>query len=151
MLLRTHTSPVQIRTMDAQKPPIRMITPGRTYLRQRPDPYADVPSGRGAGHRQGQPYRPPEMDPEEFCKAFFEVDSVKMRFRPSFFPFTEPSMEVDIGCDRSGGRGEDRRRRRLDGDPRLRHGAPECAAQLRARPDEYQGFAWGMGIDRSPC
>jgi phenylalanyl-tRNA synthetase alpha chain len=85
---------------------------------------------------------------EEFCKAFFEVPNVKMRFRPSFFPFTEPSMEVDIQCRRSGGE--------------IRFGEGEdwleilgCgmvhANVLRncgVDPDEYQGFAWGMGIDR---
>jgi phenylalanyl-tRNA synthetase alpha chain len=86
---------------------------------------------------------------EEFCKAFFEVPSVKMRFRPSFFPFTEPSLEVDIQCDRSRpgevrfGEGNDWMEILGCGmvHPNvLRHGGLD--------PDEYQGFAWGMGIDR---
>ncbi|MBV9637696.1 MAG: phenylalanine--tRNA ligase subunit alpha, partial [Methylobacteriaceae bacterium] len=85
---------------------------------------------------------------EEFCKAFFEVPKVKMRFRPSFFPFTEPSMEVDIQCRRSGGE-----IRFGEGDDWLEilgcgmvH--PNVLRNCGLDPDIYQGFAWGMGIDR---
>ncbi len=86
---------------------------------------------------------------EEFCKAFFEVPQVKMRFRPSFFPFTEPSLEVDIQCDRS-----------RPGEVRFGEGSdwmeilgcgmvhPNVLRHGGLDPDEYQGFAWGMGIDR---
>jgi phenylalanyl-tRNA synthetase alpha chain len=85
---------------------------------------------------------------EEFCKSFFEVPSVKMRFRPSFFPFTEPSMEVDIGCDRSGnevklGEGDDWMEILGCG---MVH--PNVLRNCGLDPDVYQGFAWGMGIDR---
>src|SRR5947209_6444823 len=103
MLLRTHTSPVQIRTMMAQKPPIRVIIPGRTYRSDSDQTHTPmfhqveglvIDRGSHLGHMK--------WILQEFCRAFFEVDHVKMRFRPSFFPFTEPSMEVDIGCKRQG-------------------------------------------------
>ena len=85
----------------------------------------------------------------EFCRAFFGVDDLPVRFRPSYFPFTEPSAEVDIGCSRAGGELEDRRRRRLARNPRQRHGASEGACRIAAStPHEYQGFAFGMGIER---
>ena len=85
---------------------------------------------------------------EEFCKAFFEVDSVKMRFRPSFFPFTEPSMEVDIQCRRD--KGEIRFGEGTDWLEILGCGMvhPNVLRNCGLDPDEYQGFAWGMGIDR---
>jgi phenylalanyl-tRNA synthetase alpha chain len=85
---------------------------------------------------------------EEFCKAFFEVDQVKMRFRPSFFPFTEPSLEVDIQCRKTKddvrfGEGEDWMEILGCG---MVH--PNVLRNCGLDPDEYQGFAWGMGIDR---
>ena len=85
---------------------------------------------------------------EEFCKAFFEVDSVKMRFRPSFFPFTEPSLEVDIQCKRD--KGEIRFGEGEDWLEILGCGMvhPNVLRNCGLDPDEYQGFAWGMGIDR---
>jgi len=148
-LLRTHTSPVQVRTMLSQKPPIRVICPGRTYRCDSDQTHTPmfhqveglvIDKTANMGHLK--------WVLEEFCKAFFEVPNVKMRFRPSFFPFTEPSMEVDIQCSRKGGE--------------IRFGEGEdwleilgCgmvhANVLRncgVDPDEYQGFAWGMGIDR---
>ena len=85
---------------------------------------------------------------EEFCKAFFEVPDVKMRFRPSFFPFTEPSMEVDIQCRRSGGEirfGEGEDWLEILGCGMVH---PNVLRNCGIDPDEYQGFAWGMGIDR---
>src|ERR1044071_6664491 len=94
MLLRTHTSPVQIRTMLVQKPPIRVIIPGRTYRSDSDQTHTPmfhqveglvIDKSAHLGHLK--------WILEEFCKAFFEVDNVKMRFRPSFFPFTEPSLE----------------------------------------------------------
>src|SRR5215207_10580241 len=99
MLLRTHTSPVQVRTMLSQKPPIRVIIPGRTYRSDSDQTHTPmfhqveglvIDKGAHMGHLK--------WILEEFCKAFFEVDDVKMRFRPSYFPFTEPSLEVDIQC-----------------------------------------------------
>ncbi|HEY0570523.1 MAG TPA: phenylalanine--tRNA ligase subunit alpha, partial [Enterovirga sp.] len=104
MLLRTHTSPVQVRTMLAQKPPIRVIIPGRTYRSDSDQTHTPmfhqveglvIDKQSHLGHLK--------WILEEFCKAFFEVDNVKMRFRPSFFPFTEPSLEVDIQCRRDKG------------------------------------------------
>ncbi len=85
---------------------------------------------------------------EEFCKAFFEVDQVKMRFRPSFFPFTEPSLEVDIQCRRD--KGEIRFGEGEDWLEILGCGMvhPNVLRNCGLDPDEYQGFAWGMGIDR---
>jgi len=104
LLLRTHTSPVQVRTMMSQKPPIRVIIPGRTYRCDSDQTHTPmfhqveglvIDKGSHLGHLK--------WILEEFCKAFFEVDQVKMRFRPSFFPFTEPSLEVDIQCRREKG------------------------------------------------
>ena len=96
-VLRTHTSPVQIRTMMAQKPPIRIIVPGRVYRLDSDATHTPmfhqieglvIDETTHLGHLK--------WCLEEFCKAFFEVDAVRMRFRASHFPFTEPSMEVDI-------------------------------------------------------
>ena len=101
LLLRTHTSPVQVRTMLAERPPIRVICPGRTYRRDSDQTHTPmfhqvegliIDEASHLGHLK--------WILAEFCKAFFEVDDVKMRFRPSFFPFTEPSLEVDIQCRR---------------------------------------------------
>ena len=146
MLLRTHTSPVQIRTMMSQKPPIRVIIPGRTYRSDSDQTHTPmfhqveglvIDKGSHLGHLK--------WILQEFCKAFFEVDNVKMRFRPSYFPFTEPSLEVDIQCRRDQGRDPLRRGRRLAGDSRLRDGAPERAAQLRARSRRVPGLRLGHG------
>ena len=149
MLLRTHTSPVQIRTMMAQKPPIRVIIPGRTYRSDSDQTHTPmfhqveglvIDKGSHLGHMK--------WILREFCKAFFEVDDVKMRFRPSFFPFTEPSLEVDIQCRRTKdevrfGEGEDWMEILGCG---MVH--PNVLRNCGLDPDEYQGFAWGMGIDR---
>jgi phenylalanyl-tRNA synthetase alpha chain len=149
MLLRTHTSPVQVRTMQSQAPPIRVIIPGRTYRCDSDQTHTPmfhqveglvIDRGSHIGHMK--------WVLQEFCKAFFEVDDVKMRFRPSFFPFTEPSLEVDIQCRRSGGE-----IRFGEGDDWLEilgcgmvH--PNVIRNCGLDPDVYQGFAWGMGIDR---
>ncbi|HLW90038.1 MAG TPA: phenylalanine--tRNA ligase subunit alpha [Roseiarcus sp.] len=148
-LLRTHTSPVQVRTMLTQKPPIRIICPGRTYrtdFDQTHTPMFHQVEGlvidRSANLGQLK------WVLEEFCKAFFEVPKIAMRFRPSFFPFTSPSMEVDIQCRRSGGE--------------IRFGEGEDWLEILGcgmvhanvlkncglDPDTWQGYAWGMGIDR---
>ena len=103
-LLRTHTSPVQVRTMLAQKPPIRVICPGRTYRRDTDQPHTPMfHQVEGLVIDRSATLANLKWILEEFCKAFIEVPWVGMRFRPSFFPFTSPSMEVDIQCRRSGG------------------------------------------------
>jgi phenylalanyl-tRNA synthetase alpha chain len=149
LLLRTHTSPVQIRTMLAQKPPIRVITPGRVYRIDSDQTHTPmfhqveglvIDKGSNLGHLK--------WILEESMKAFFEVDRVQMRFRPSFFPFTEPSLEVDIQC-----RLEKNEVRFGEGNDWLEilgcgmvH--PNVLRNCGLDPEEYQGFAWGMGIDR---
>ncbi|TPW32544.1 phenylalanine--tRNA ligase subunit alpha [Martelella alba] len=148
-VLRTHTSPVQIRTMKAQEPPIRIVAPGKTYRQDSDATHSPmfhqveglvIDKVTHVGHLR--------WTLEEFCKAFFEVDSVTMRFRPSFFPFTEPSFEVDIQCDRSGpqvkfGEGNDWMEILGCG---MVH--PNVLKNCGLDPDVYQGFAWGMGLDR---
>jgi phenylalanyl-tRNA synthetase alpha chain len=149
MLLRTHTSPVQVRTMLSQKPPIRVIIPGRTYRSDSDQTHTPmfhqveglvIDKGSHLGHLK--------WILEEFCKAFFEVNNVKMRFRPSYFPFTEPSLEVDIQCKRD--KGEIRFGEGEDWLEILGCGMvhPNVLRNCGLDPDEYQGFAWGMGIDR---
>ena len=149
-VLRTHTSPVQIRTMEAQKPPIRIVIPGKTY-RQDSDATHSPMFHQVEGLVIDRTANVANMKwvLEEFCKAFFEVPSVKMRFRPSFFPFTEPSLEVDIQCDRSRP-GEVRFGEGNDWMEILGCGMvhPNVLRAGGLDPDEFQGFAWGMGIDR---
>lgn len=149
-VLRTHTSPVQIRTMETQKPPIRIVIPGKTY-RQDSDATHSPMFHQVEGLVIDKSANVANMKwvLEEFCKAFFEVPSVKMRFRPSFFPFTEPSLEVDIQCDRSRP-GEVRFGEGTDWMEILGCGMvhPNVLRAGGIDPDEYQGFAWGMGIDR---
>jgi phenylalanyl-tRNA synthetase alpha chain len=151
LLLRTHTSPVQVRTMLTQKPPIRVICPGRTYRCDSDQTHTPmfhqveglvIDEGSHLGHLK--------WILAEFCKAFFEVDDVKMRFRPSFFPFTEPSLEVDIQCRRDRGKGEIRFGEGDDWLEILGCGMvhPNVLRNCGLDPDRYQGFAWGMGIDR---
>jgi phenylalanyl-tRNA synthetase alpha chain len=149
LLLRTHTSTVQVRTMEGGPPPYRVIIPGRTYRNDSDQTHTPmfhqveglvIDRGAHIGHLK--------WILEEFCKAFFEVPEVKMRFRPSFFPFTEPSMEVDIGCRRVGseirfGEGDDWLEILGCG---MVH--PNVLRNCGLDPDEWQGFAWGMGIDR---
>lgn len=149
-LLRTHTSPVQVRTMEAQKPPIRIVIPGKTY-RMDSDATHTPMFHQLEGLVVDKTANVANMRwvLEEFCKAFFEVPSLKMRFRPSFFPFTEPSLEVDIQCDRSRP-GEIRFGEGNDWLEILGCGMvhPNVLRAGGLDPDEYQGFAWGMGIDR---
>jgi phenylalanyl-tRNA synthetase alpha chain len=148
-LLRTHTSPVQIRTMEAQKPPIRIVIPGKTY-RQDSDATHTPMFHQVEGLVIDKTANVANMKwvLTEFCKTFFEVESLNMRFRPSFFPFTEPSLEVDIQCDRSGS--EIRFGEGMDWLEILGCGMvhPNVLRGVGLDPAEYQGFAWGMGIDR---
>ncbi|HEY8336940.1 MAG TPA: phenylalanine--tRNA ligase subunit alpha [Tardiphaga sp.] len=148
-LLRTHTSPVQVRTMLTQAPPIRVICPGRTYRSDSDQTHTPmfhqveglvIDKTAHLGHLKWILH--------EFCKAFFEVDNINMRFRPSFFPFTEPSLEVDIQCRRD--KGEIRFGEGEDWLEILGCGMvhPNVLRACDIDPDVYQGFAWGMGIDR---
>lgn len=149
-VLRTHTSPVQIRTMEAQEPPIRIIIPGKTY-RQDSDPTHTPMFHQLEGLVVDKTANLANLKwtLEEFCKTFFEVPSLNMRFRPSYFPFTEPSLEVDIQCDRSKP-GEVRFGEGDDWMEILGCGMvnPNVLRAGGLDPDVYQGFAWGIGIDR---
>ena len=148
-VLRTHTSPVQIRTMQTQTPPIRIVAPGRAYRCDSDMTHTPmfhqieglmIDKATHFGHLKGCLI--------EFIETYFELSDVPVRFRPSFFPFTEPSAEVDIGCSRKGGE--------------LTIGAgdgwleilgcgmvhPNVLTACGLDPNEYQGFAFGMGIER---
>jgi phenylalanyl-tRNA synthetase alpha chain len=149
LLLRSHTSTVQVRTMLSQKPPIRIITPGRVYRRDWDQTHTPMfHQVEGLVIDQSAHLGHLKWILEEFCKAFFEVDQVKMRFRPSFFPFTEPSLEVDIQCARD--KGEIRFGEGEDWLEILGCGMvhPNVLRNCGLDPEVYQGFAWGMGIDR---
>ena len=153
-LLRTHTSPVQIRTMMTERPPIRIIAPGRTYRSDSDATHTPmfhqveglvIDRGIHMGHLK--------WTLETFVRAFFERDDIVLRLRPSFFPFTEPSAEVDVGFS------WDKGRRVIGGDPAKGNGGwmeilgsgmvhPRVIANCGLDPDEWQGFAFGCGIDR---
>ena len=143
MLLRTHTSPVQIRTMLSQKPPIRIIVPGRVYRIDSDATHTPmfhqieglvIDETTHLGHLK--------WCLEEFCKAFFEVDTVRMRFRASHFPCTEPSMEVDIDAAAIGKPGQ---WLEILGSGMVH---PNVIRNCGLDPEKYQGFAFGMGLDR---
>jgi phenylalanyl-tRNA synthetase alpha chain len=148
-LLRTHTSPVQVRTMLTQKPPIRVICPGRTYRCDSDQTHTPMfHQVEGLVIDKKANFAQMKWILQEFCKAFFEVENVKMRFRPSFFPFTEPSAEVDIQCSRKGGEirfGEGEDWLEILGCGMVH---PNVLRNCGLDPDDVQGFAWGMGIDR---
>ena len=148
-LLRTHTSPVQVRTMQARKPPLRIIAPGRTYRCDSDQTHTPmfhqveglvVDRTTHMGHLKGCLV--------DFVRAFFEDEAVPLRFRPSYFPFTAPSAEVDIGCTRKGdslkiGAGDDWLEILGCG---MVH--PNVLAACGIDPEAFQGFAFGLGIDR---
>ncbi|MEE8633298.1 MAG: phenylalanine--tRNA ligase subunit alpha [Methyloceanibacter sp.] len=148
-LLRTHTSPVQIRTMLKEKPPLRIIAPGRVYRCDSDQTHTPmfhqveglvIDEDTHLGHLK--------WVLQEFCKAFFEVPEVKMRFRASHFPFTEPSMEVDIGYAKVGDEiriGEGDRWLEILGCGMVH---PNVLKAVELDPKKYQGFAFGVGIDR---
>ncbi len=148
-VLRTHTSPVQIRTMQTTEPPIRIIVPGRTFRADHDATHSPmfhqveglvIDEATHMGHLKGTL--------TDFCRAYFGVDDLPLRFRPSFFPFTEPSAEVDIGCSKEGGQ--------------LKIGAgsdwleilgcgmvhPKVLENCGIDSTKYQGYAFGMGIER---
>ncbi len=149
LVLRTHTSPVQIRTMQNVEPPIRIIVPGRTYRCDYDATHSPmfhqieglvIDTETHMGHLKGCLI--------EFCRAFFGLDDLPVRFRPSYFPFTEPSAEVDIGCTREGG------------GLRIGHGDdwleilgcgminPKVLENCGIDSSVYQGFAFGLGVER---
>jgi phenylalanyl-tRNA synthetase alpha chain len=148
-VLRTHTSPVQVRTMMAQKPPIRIIVPGRTYRSDSDQTHTPMfHQVEGLVIDQTTHMGHLKWVLEEFCKAFFEVPKVTMRFRPSYFPFTEPSAEVDIQCERRGNEirfGEGNDWLEILGCGMVH---PKVLENCGLDPERYQGFAFGAGIDR---
>ncbi len=149
MVLRTHTSPVQIRTMLSSKPPIRIIAPGRTFRSDSDMTHTPMFNQvEGLVLDETTHLGNLKWVLHEFCKAFFELDDVKMRFRASHFPFTEPSMEVDIQCSWKDGQvkiGEGDSWLEILGSGMVH---PKVIAAGGLDPDKIQGFAFGMGIDR---
>lgn len=154
LLLRTHTSPVQVRTMqDGQKdksgPPFRFIAPGRTYRCDSDQTHTPmfhqveglvVDATTHMGHLK--------HTLKAFLAAFFEVETIAIRFRPSYFPFTEPSMEIDMQCHRDGDKlvvGEGNDWMEIGGSGMVN---PHVLRHASIDTEKYQGFAFGMGIDR---
>ncbi len=149
LLLRTHTSPVQVRTMLKGKPPFKIIAPGRTYRSDSDQTHSPmfhqveglhIDKDINMGHLKGCL--------NYFIKSFFEVDKIKMRFRPSHFPFTEPSAEVDIGYELKNGKiviGEGNKWLEILGCGMVH---PNVLKNVNVNPDKYQGYAFGIGIDR---
>ncbi len=148
-VLRTHTSPVQIRTMTSQEPPIRIIAPGRVYRSDSDATHTPmfhqieglvIDKGIHLGHLK--------WTLETFLKAFFERDDVVLRLRPSYFPFTEPSVEIDVGYSVVNGK------RVIGGSEGwlevLGSGMvhPKVITACGLDPEVYQGFAFGTGVDR---
>ena len=150
MLLRTHTSPVQIRTMMTQKPPIRIIAPGRVYRSDSDATHTPMfHQVEGLVIDRGVTLANLRWTLETFIKAFFEVDDVSLRFRPSYFPFTEPSVEVDVGYSSKTGKpaaaGDVDKWLEVLGSGMVH---PRVISACGLDPNEYQGFAFGCGIDR---
>ncbi len=152
-LLRTHTSPVQIRVMERKKPPIRMINPGKVFRKETPDP-THLPmffQVEGLVVDQGITFAHLKGTLEVFLKALYH-EKIKIRFRPSFFPFTEPSAEVDIGCTVCSG--QELGCRVCGGTGWLEIlGAgmvdPQVFKNVNIDPEKYSGFAFGMGVERT--
>ncbi len=150
MLLRTHTSPVQIRTMMTQAPPIRIIAPGRVYRSDSDATHTPMfHQIEGLVIDKGTTLAQLRWTLETFIKAFFEVDDVTLRFRPSYFPFTEPSVEVDVGYSsktgKPAGAGEADKWLEVLGSGMVH---PRVIAACGLDPEIYQGFAFGTGVDR---
>ena len=149
MLLRTQTSPVQIRTMQNKKPPIRIVAPGRVYRSDYDQTHTPtfhqieglfIDRNIHMGHLK--------RCVVDFCRAFFELPELELRFRPSFFPFTEPSAEVDIACARRNGElilGENEDWLEVLGCGMVH---PKVLENCGIDSTEYQGFAFGLGIER---
>ena len=148
-LLRTHTSPVQIRTMLSQKPPIYMIAPGKVYRRDDDPTHSPMfHQVEGLAVDKYINFGHMKYTIETFLKEFFEVD-VPVRFRASYFPFTEPSAEVDIGCVICGGEGcrvcKESGWLEVMGCGMVH---PAVLENCHIDPEVYQGFAFGMGVER---
>ena len=148
-VLRTHTSPVQIRAMKAQGAPIRLIAPGRVYRSDSDATHTPMfHQVEGLVIDQGITLGHLKWTLQAFVRAFFERDDIAMRFRPSYFPFTEPSAELDVGYRLEKGRrvvgGTDGWMEILGSG--MVH--PQVIANCGLDPDEWQGFAFGCGIDR---
>ena len=149
LLLRTHTSPVQIRTMLNGKPPFKIIAPGRTYRCDSDQTHTPM------FHQLEGLYVDKNVTMADlrgcldyFLKKFFEVDEIKMRFRPSHFPFTEPSAEVDIGYELKNGKitiGQGDKWLEILGCGMVH---PNVLKNAKVDPSKYQGYAFGVGIDR---
>ena len=148
-VLRTHTSPVQIRAMEAAGAPIRIICPGRVYRMDMDQTHTPMfHQVEGLAIDRDISMAQLKWTLEEFCRAFFEVDQVELRFRASHFPFTEPSAEVDIRCSWEGGTlkiGEGNSWLEILGSGMVH---PKVLRAGGIDPDQWQGFAFGMGIDR---
>ena len=148
-VLRTHTSPVQIRTMQKIKPPLRVIVPGRTYRSDHDSTHSPmfhqceglvIGDNLNMSHLKGCLI--------EFCRVFFGVDDLPVRFRPSYFPFTEPSAEVDIGYSNKNGElkiGSGDEWLEILGSGMVN---PRVLENCGIDPNEHQGFAFGMGLER---
>ena len=148
-VLRTHTSPVQIRTMEKLKPPLRVIVPGRTYRSDHDathSPMFHQCEGLVIGDNLNMSHLKGCLI--EFCRVFFGVDDLPVRFRPSYFPFTEPSAEVDIGCSKKNGElkiGSGDEWLEILGSGMVN---PRVLENCGIDPTEHQGFAFGMGLER---
>jgi phenylalanyl-tRNA synthetase alpha chain len=148
-VLRTHTSPVQIRTMTSQEPPIRIIAPGRVYRSDSDATHTPmfhqieglvIDKGIHLGHLK--------WTLETFLKAYFERDDLVLRLRPSYFPFTEPSVEVDVGYSVVNGKrvlGGAENWMELLGSGMVH---PKVLKNCGIDPEVYSGFAFGVGVDR---
>ena len=165
ILLRTHTSPVQVRVMEKQPPPLRIICPGRAYRLDPPDP-SHVPmfhQVEGLFIDQGISFADLKGTVIEFLRVFFEQDALQVRFRPSYFPFTEPSAEVDVACvhcaDAPSDSIESTIKKKGRGCRVCNHtgwvevmGAgmvhPRVLEYAGIDAEKYTGFAFGMGADR---
>ena len=148
-VLRTHTSPVQIRAMRAQGAPLRVIAPGRVYRMDMDQTHTPMfHQVEGLAIDRDITMAQLKWTLEEFCRAFFEVEAVELRFRASHFPFTEPSAEVDIRCSWDGGRltlGEGEDWMEILGSGMVH---PRVLEAGGIDADKWQGFAFGLGIDR---
>ena len=151
LLLRTHTSPVQVRVMEERKPPFRIICPGRVYRVDQPDP-SHLPmfhqvEGLLIDHESS--FADLKGTIVEFLRVFFERDDLEVRFRPSYFPFTEPSAEVDVQCVHCNGNGcrvcSNTGWLEVMGSGMVH---PKVLEYSGIDPEEFSGFAFGMGPDR---
>ncbi|MGE5095605.1 MAG: phenylalanine--tRNA ligase subunit alpha, partial [Betaproteobacteria bacterium] len=143
LVLRTHTSPVQIRYMESHKPPVRIICPGRVYRVDHDATHSPMfHQVEGLWVEEGVSLADLKGTLTQFCRAFFERDDIGIRFRPSYFPFVEPGVEIDMEWSRSGG------------EPTYLEIAgagvvhPDVLRNGGIDPERYSGFAFGMGLDR---